>query len=176
MEKTNHRPCTRCADGIDSKFDSMKIKTFILTICIFLPSLNANSQITENLTPGLRFGPDISGTMLAFSARKQVDDFKTAELLVGLVTGGLKITVLAAQHEENLADEDGLSWYAGVGSHMYLLSGVTAFGLDGQLGIEYDIPDSKLTASLDYKPTYELDAGGFYWNGGGLSLRYNLDN
>lgn len=134
----------------------------------------SQAQLTKDLTPGVRFGSDIVGTMPGISVRKQIEEFRTAELIVGLVSGGLKITAIGAQHEENLADEEGLSWYAGVGSHVYLLSSSTLFGFDGQIGVEYDIPETKLTAAVEYKPTYELD-GGFYWGSGGMTIRYNLN-
>ncbi len=49
----------------------------------------------------------------------------------------------------------------------------TYFGVDGILGVEYEIPDYPLDVSLDVKPEFNFNGYGIGW-GSAFSLRYEF--
>ncbi|MBQ9451594.1 MAG: hypothetical protein IJU34_09830 [Bacteroidales bacterium] len=47
-------------------------------------------------------------------------------------------------------------------------------GIAGQLGVEFEIPSVPLNISLDWRPVYYFQYGGFGWSGFALGLRYRF--
>jgi len=96
--------------------------------------------------------------------------------------GGYKITGLYEIHAPAF-DVDRLYWYYGGGAHIgqvgdsdpFLDTDKSAmlFGLDGIIGLEYDIKEIPITISADWKPTISFTG---YRTGlwGGLSFRYTF--
>jgi len=47
-------------------------------------------------------------------------------------------------------------------------------GIAGQLGVEFEIPSIPLNLSLDWRPVYHFNYGGFGWQGIALGIRYRF--
>ncbi len=47
-------------------------------------------------------------------------------------------------------------------------------GLAGQLGMEFEIPSAPVNISLDWRPVYYFNYGGFGWQGIALGIRYRF--
>ena len=47
-------------------------------------------------------------------------------------------------------------------------------GIAGQLGVEFEIPSVPLKLSLDWRPVYYFNYGGFGWQGIALGIRYRF--
>lgn len=100
---------------------------------------------------------------------------------------GLGITGLFEIHA-NAFDVDELYWFYGAGGHVGLyqynnkapfdepFSGTTAvIGIDGIIGIEYNIREIPIAVSVDWKPTVNLvGLTGPDFDEGALSVRYTF--
>ena len=47
-------------------------------------------------------------------------------------------------------------------------------GIAGQIGVEFEIPSVPLNISLDWRPVYYFNYGGFGWQGIALGIRYRF--
>ncbi len=106
---------------------------------------------------------------------------KAVELIVGSRWAGFSVTGLYEISKSNAFDVDRLDWYYGVGGHVGFYSGRfgpfdeqhTAIGIDGIIGIEYNIEEIPINISLDYKPA--INFGTYFYARGdeaALSVRY----
>lgn len=98
---------------------------------------------------------------------------------------GFNLTGLYEIHA-NAFDVEGLNWYYGGGGHIGVYNGYlenkyfydptrtyTAIGVDGILGIEYNIGDIPINISADWKPAFNLVGYvGFWGDNGAISIRY----
>jgi hypothetical protein len=96
---------------------------------------------------------------------------------------GLGITGLYEIHN-NAFDVDRLNWYYGFGGHIGFYNGnntpwgkvsttYSVIGVDGILGIEYNIKEIPINIGIDWKPTINIVGyPGFWGDGGALSIRY----
>lgn len=70
------------------------------------------------------------------------------------------------------------NFYAGPGVQlgMYNHADQTGFnaGVAGQLGVEFEIPSVPLNISLDWRPVFYFNYGGFGWQGIALGIRYRF--
>ena len=70
------------------------------------------------------------------------------------------------------------NFYVGPGVQLgfYNYSGDQGFnaGIAGQLGVEFEIPSVPLNLSLDWRPVYYFNYGGFGWQGIALGIRYRF--
>ena len=70
------------------------------------------------------------------------------------------------------------NFYVGPGVQLgfYNYSGDQGFnaGIAGQLGVEFEIPSVPLNISLDWRPVYHFNYGGFGWQGIALGIRYRF--
>ncbi|MCR4859420.1 MAG: hypothetical protein K5910_02005 [Bacteroidales bacterium] len=70
------------------------------------------------------------------------------------------------------------NFYVGPGVQLgfYNYDGTNGFnaGLAGQLGVEFEIPSVPLNISLDWRPVYYFNYGGFGWQGIALGIRYRF--
>lgn len=100
--------------------------------------------------------------------------------------GGFQLTYLVEWHAPAF-DVEGLNWFYGAGGHMGFYSyknanpwwddefngSRTVIGVDGILGIEYNIGSIPINVSLDWKPAFNLIGyTGFLADGGAFSVRY----
>ena len=79
---------------------------------------------------------------------------------------------------------DRWNWYYGVGGHIGFWNGdntnwgnagtnYTVVGVDGILGLEYNIEEIPISIGVDWKPAFNIIGyTGFWGDGGALSVRY----
>lgn len=90
------------------------------------------------------------------------------------------------QIHNDIPDLPALKWYYGVGAGVGFYSFDTGFNVDddglsillnGYLGLEYTLPDTPLSFSVDWVPTYYIGGygDGFGADGGALAVRYILN-
>lgn len=110
---------------------------------------------------------------------------KESTAIEGILHGGqwgFRITGLYELHAPAF-DVDRLYWYYGGGAHIGQIGdnhplmeneyGALLLGVDGIIGLEYDIEEIPITISADWKPTLSLTGyGSGLW--GGLSFRYTF--
>ncbi|MCF8303758.1 MAG: hypothetical protein K9I94_10830 [Bacteroidales bacterium] len=102
---------------------------------------------------------------------------------------GFLITGLYEKHAPAF-DTERLFWFYGGGGHIGFWDnydadtpwmdpdedGYTIIGIDGIVGLEYDIKEIPLTISADWKPAINLVGDNSFWaDGGAISVRYTLN-
>lgn len=131
------------------------------------------------------------GVRGGFPAGLTVKHFLSGDLAVeGLLHsrwGGFGVTGLLEKHAKAF-DVDGLNWYYGGGGHIGFytwrknspwddeFNGTTmVIGVDGILGLEYNIGAIPINISVDWKPTVNfVGLSGPYFDNGALSVRYTF--
>ena len=110
--------------------------------------------------------------------------FKESTAIEGILDFGYGSFIITGLYEIHAPafDVDRLYWYYGGGAHIgqvgdahhYLDSdkGVLLLGIDGIIGLEYDIEEIPITISADWKPTINFNYRPALW--GGLSFRYTF--
>ena len=152
----------------------MKKKILIGIILLF--SITSFSQNYSNAV-GLR-----GGFASGITFKHMLGEKAGFEFIADSRWGGGSITGLYEIHAQAFA-VDGLNWYYGFGGHIgsyranknnnYFNDARTVIGIDGILGIEYNIAEIPINISLDYKPAFNLTGyTGFWGDNGALSVRY----
>jgi len=124
-----------------------------------------------------------AGFSTGITAKHFIIDGHAVEGILTTRWQGFTITGLYEVHKSAF-DTEGLLWYYGGGVHLGLWNGKynpwfdntttnPVLGIDGILGMEYDLPDIPVSISLDYKPGFNLLGYVGYWGDEfALSLRY----
>ena len=154
------------------------MKKLIIVLAIFISVFSgAKAQDYENAI-GLRGGLFSGLTFKHFISNKAA-----LEGLLETRWGGFNITGLYEVHA-NAFDVDRLNWYYGAGANIGFYSGkntpwgtlgtsYSLIGIDGILGIEYNIPDIPINISIDCKPVLSLVGYTDFWaDGAAISIRY----
>jgi len=152
------------------------MKRIVLIFTLVLVSFLTNAQPYET-SAGARLGWENGFTIKHF-----LSDNGAIEGIVSSPWrwGGIVVTGLY-EFQSEIPEVDGLFWYAGGGGHVgfYNTGGVlttnrtyTYFGVDGIVGVEFVIPDIPINVSLDWKPGFNINGGGFYGTSFALSGRY----
>lgn len=151
-------------------------------ILITLFNFGANAQSDYSTAIGLRAGFSQGLTIKHFIGSQDA-----LEGIASFRYRGLVITGLYERHA-NAFDVERLNWYYGAGAHVGFWSyydghpwydeddgARTAIGIDGILGIEYNIREIPINISLDYKPAFNIVGfNNFIYDGGALSIRYMI--
>jgi len=154
---------------------SMKKLVIILFLALCVTSMTKAYDYRTGI--GLRAGPYYGLTIKHFIGSKSA--------LEGLLTRwtGTDITILYEVHNRAF-DVNRLNWYYGLGGHIGFWEGshlhdgtagknYTIIGLDGILGLEYNISEAPINISIDWKPAFNLVGYSRFWgDGGALSIRY----
>ena len=152
-------------------------KAFIVAsiCCLFITVGNAQDYSTGI---GIRGGWSNGLTIKHFLGEKAA-----VEGILASRWQGFSITGLYEIHAQAF-DVDRLNWYYGVGGHVGFWKGnnvawatdnnsYTVIGVDGIIGIEYNIPDIPINISADWKPAFNLVGySGFWGDGGAVSVRF----
>lgn len=146
----------------------MKMKKLVtlLGVCFVLSATAA----AQKQSLGLRLG---GGTYFNAEAcyQKDLSDAHRLELDLGLEGAGAALTGMY-QWVWDLSDlSDNFSWYAGIGGGVHLFEGF-GLGLNGQVGIEYTIPDVPLKFSLDARPGWYIGNADGFGYGAALGIHY----
>jgi hypothetical protein len=156
----------------------MKKKIIILTV-FFAISIGSLAQ-TYRTSAGVR-GAFVSG----ISVKHFIDDHAALEGILSAGVWGGGLTGLYELHAPAF-DVKHLYWYYGGGGHLatwnsdfpgvdYKEGSHMVIGLDGILGLEYEIEEIPITISADWKPTFNLTGyPGFWGYGGAISIRYTF--
>jgi hypothetical protein len=166
-----------------------KLFTIVCCIMFTLVSLTSSAQghgvhgYYDNAL-GIRAGSPSGITFKHFFS-----SFEAIEAIASLWPYGFGVTGLYEIHA-NAFDVEGLNWYYGGGGHLHFYTlessierwksresaaGV-GLGIDGILGIEYNIPSIPFTIGFDFKPAIEVTTYGdiFPSLDPGLSIRFNF--
>lgn len=154
-------------------------KFFILVITVFCLSGISKAQ-DYNTAIGLR-----AGLFNGFTIKHFVSSDAAIEGLLSTRWGGFSLTGLYEIHA-NAFNTTGLNWYYGAGAHIGFWNGdkanwgnddenYTVIGLDGIIGMEYNIKEIPLNVSLDWKPALNLFGHTGLWGDNiALSVRYRF--
>lgn len=155
------------------------MKKIIIALTLLL-SISYNSNAQDYSTGiGLRGGFASGITIKHFIGEKAA-----LEGIVGTVYRGAFITGLYEIHSYSAFDVERLNWYYGAGGHIGFWNGYvghpwfntnrsyTVIGVDGILGMEYNIEEIPINISLDIKPAFNLVGYTGLWIDGAFSVRY----
>lgn len=164
------------------------MKKYLFVVVIALISVVGNAQSYTNAI-GVR------GSLAAgLTFKHMLGDSKGLEFIAASRWRGYSFTGLFEIHAQAF-DVEGLNWYYGFGAHIgswkgykdnryfngyridnngnYVYDNYTVIGIDGIIGIEYNISEIPINISLDYKPAFNLIGyTGFWGDNGALSIRY----
>ncbi|HPI68701.1 MAG TPA: hypothetical protein PLX41_10210 [Bacteroidales bacterium] len=133
-----------------------------------------------NTAIGFRGGPYLGLTVKHFVSEKAA-----VEGLFSTRWQGFEVTGLYEIHNRAF-DVDRLNWYYGVGAHLGFYNGdntswgelgevYTVLGIDGIIGLEYNIAEIPVNISIDWKPAFNLVGySRFFADGAALSIRYTF--
>ncbi len=149
-----------------------KILAFAILI-LTCTSINAQSDYERAI--GLRLGFDNGITYKQF-----ITSISAIEALAYFGNNSFNFTGLYELNNENAFQVDRLDWYYGAGGHFGFRNsnnegndGSFILGVDGIIGIEYNIETVPINVSLDWKPQVNIVGGnGFVGDTGALSVRY----
>ncbi len=155
----------------------MKKAVLLLILLVSISGLKA--QTYDNAI-GLRGGLHSGLTYKHF-----ISNTKAIEGILHTRWGGWEIVGLM-EHHNDIPDVNGLYWFYGYGAHIGFYDAAntgwyddgnsyTVVGVDGIIGLEYQIPGAPLTLGLDWKPYFNLTGySHFFGDGGALSLRFTF--
>jgi len=152
------------------------MKKYIIIGVVSFFSLTTFSQSYDNAV-GLR-----GGLASGITFKHMLGDKAGLEFIADSRWRGFSLTGLYEIHAQAF-NVDGLNWYYGLGAHVgsfrgnnrniYFTDDRTIVGIDGIIGIEYNITDIPINISLDYKPAFNIIGySGFWGDNGALSIRY----
>lgn len=153
---------------------------FILLFLAFLIVNTAQSQMDYRTGVGVRAGFDQGLTVKHFIGSQDA-----IEGILSWRYRGFVVTGLWERHHNAFGVEH-LFWYYGAGAHVgfwryynnhpWLDEGDRSgavLGIDGIVGIEYNLADIPIGFSLDYKPAFNLVGSNYaMFDGGAISVRY----
>ncbi len=150
---------------------------------IFGLTANVSAQSNYNTGVGLRLGGYENGITL----KHFISSDTALEGILGFRRGGFVFTGLYEKHAIAFA-EPSLNWFYGAGAHIGGISGDRYYraygndryyndsgillGADGILGLEWQVPELPIAASLDLHPRLEVARGPFLDLEVALSIRY----
>ncbi len=155
----------------------MKQKLYLLSICICLLAVNL---IGQEYKTGIGFR---SGFSNGLSVKHFIETENAVEVIVATRWRGINVTGLYEMHQPAF-NVDQLYWYYGGGAHIGFWNGEyvdwkddnkshTVIGVDGIIGLEYNLSSIPINFSLDWKPSMNFSGyGGFWGDGFALSARY----
>ncbi|WP_017258484.1 hypothetical protein [Pedobacter arcticus] len=159
----------------------------LVAVLAFTFGLTANvaAQSNYNSAIGLRVGGYENG----ISLKHFISSDTALEGILGFRRGGFVFTGLYEKQAIAFA-EPSLNWFYGAGAHIGGISGDRYYeaygkdryygdsgillGADGILGLEWQVPDIPIAASLDLHPRLELAKGPFLDMEVALTIRYTF--
>jgi hypothetical protein len=154
------------------------MKKIVLTFLIAFSFVAINYAQDYSTGIGLRAGFESGLTLKHFISQKSA-----LEGIVATRWRGVELTGLYEIHNQAFKTER-LNWYFGFGGHVGFWNGnyagwgtpgtaYTVVGLDGILGLEYNLKEIPVNIGIDWKPAFNvLGYSGFWVDGGAVSIRY----
>jgi hypothetical protein len=170
---------------------TMKNKHLIFGLAFLLFSfINLESARAQTVGLGLRIG----GYSAGISGKYFFQDDLAIEGILGTGFGrrGFQLTGLLEQHASAFGI-NGLQWFYGAGAHVGFFNGryyhkpsnkhyrdsydrtLATLGLDGIVGLEYQITEIPISVGIDFKPFIDINRDGlFVYPDGALTVRYTF--
>lgn len=156
----------------------MKTKILSITFLFVVASFALKAQDYRTAI-GLRVGTNNGLTIKHFTKPKVA-----FEGIVSTRYKALGVTGLVEGHTR-FFDVNRLNFVYGAGGHVYIwgenkrynspFDRTSVIGVDGILGLEYTFKEIPINMSLDWKPTFNLNANdGFWGDETGFSIRYTF--
>jgi hypothetical protein len=154
----------------------MKKIVFTLLIIFCIVSVNYAQDYSTGI--GLRAGFESGITLKHFISQRSA-----LEGIIATRWQGFEFTGLYEIHNQAFHTER-LKWYFGFGAHIGVWNGNDVYwgtpgnkyavlGIDGILGMEYDLKEIPVNIGIDWKPALNvLGYEGFWVDGGAISIRY----
>jgi hypothetical protein len=154
------------------------MKKLGLTFLIAFTFIAINYAQDYNTGIGLRGGFESGITLKQFISNRSA-----LEGIIATRWRGVEFTGLYEIHNQAFHVER-LNWYFGFGAHVGFWNGNYAdwgtpgsryavLGIDGILGMEYDLKEIPVNIGIDWKPALNvLGYSGFWVDGGAVSIRY----
>lgn len=154
------------------------MKKVFFSIIIVLSTISLNAQV-ESQAIGGRFGGGNYGGGFEVSYQHGLGDANRLELDLGINShNNSSFFSLAGSYQWVWELGEGFNWYAGPGAQFLAVKNATAFGVGGQIGVEYNFNvnlDTPLLISIDTRPMMNFASGNndFGW-GAALGIRYTF--
>ncbi|HET8828790.1 MAG TPA: hypothetical protein VFM79_05590 [Pelobium sp.] len=165
------------------KKNLLKITPLLGLMLVLNTSVSAQANYTTAV--GLRLGGYENG----ISLKHFIASDTALEGILGFRPGVFVVTGLYEKHAIAFA-EPSLTWFYGAGAHIggisgdryyraygknrYYGDGGILLGADGILGLEWQVPDIPVSASLDLHPRLEIARGPFLDLEAALTIRYTF--
>lgn len=160
------------------------MKTRTIPIILLFITLAVNDIKAQDYVDALGFR---AGAAIGVTYKHFLDKKSALEGIFSTRWRGVNLTGLYELHAVAF-QMPGLNWYFGGGGHVgywsyydgigWLAPGksATVIGIDGIIGMEYNIKDFPLNFSLDWKPAMNLIGyGGFWGDEVAFSIRYRFN-
>ena len=155
----------------------MKKRVLAISVIVFL-AITANAQV-ESQAIGGRFGGGNYGGGFELTYQHALSDVNRLEFDLGINAHNNSSFFSAAGIYQWLWElGEGFNWYAGPGAQFLAVKNASAFGVGGQIGVEYNFNvnlDTPLLISIDTRPMLNFASGNsdFGW-GAALGIRYTF--
>lgn len=168
----------------------MKNKSVIFGLSLVLLSLSFGTAKAQKVGVGVRLG----GFTAGISGKYYMGDSRAIEGILGTSFGrrGFQLTGLYEIHAGAFGVSN-LQWFYGAGAHIGSFQGryyhkrtyrhyddsynkqLTTVGIDGIVGLEYQITEIPISVGLDFKPFIDVNEDGlFLFGDGALTIRYTF--
>jgi hypothetical protein len=162
-----------------------KLLSYFIVLTFFLLISKRSNAQDYSTAIGVKFGGFENG----LSVKHFMDNEASLEGILGFRTDGVVITGLY-ELNQTAFNVNELKFYYGGGAHIGAIgsgvyhryngleedytSGHLLLGIDGVVGLEYNIPGIPIAISLDLNPRLELATGPFVDLAPGLGLKYTF--
>ena len=140
------------------------MKKIFVTLVALFATVTLASATDYNWAAGVRGGSAASGV----SVKKNMGNSAIEGVASFHYGNSLGITGL---YELKSDLGSGFDLYYGAGAHV-LVGNVASAGIDGVVGVEYQLPNAPLAFSFDYKPNFDFKAAEFDFADFSFGVRY----
>lgn len=143
------------------------MKKILITLVALFGAVTLASATDYNWAAGVKFGSKASG----ISVKKNMGGAALEGIASFYYNNALGVTGL---YEIKSDLGSGFELYYGAGAHVVLGNDVFGAGVDGVVGVEYQIPGAPISFTFDYKPRISFSGAGtgFDFVDFGLGIRY----
>ena len=143
------------------------MKKILITLVALFGAVTLASATDYNWAAGVKFGSSASG----ISVKKNMGGAALEGIASFYYNNALGVTGL---YEIKSDLGSGFELYYGAGAHVVLGDEVFGAGVDGVVGVEYQIPGAPISFTFDYKPRISFSGAGtgFDFVDFGLGIRY----
>ena len=143
------------------------MKKILISLVALFGAVTLASAADYNWAAGVKFGSSASG----ISVKKNMGGAALEGIASFYYNNALGVTGL---YEIKSDLGSGFELYYGAGAHVVLGDEVFGAGIDGVVGVEYQIPGAPISFTFDYKPRISFSGAGTGFDpvDFGLGIRY----